>query len=360
MPTTYAIPDGRTVMAATTWSGNSGTQTLNNSVNGVSFQPDWVWIKRRNGTQFHQIYDVIRTATKALYPNDPNYVETTEANGLTAFTSTGFTVGSDTGVNTSGGTYVGWNWKAGGTATTIGIGSISSGVPSIASSVSANTAAGFSVVTYTGTLTAGTVGHGLGAVPKMIMLFPRNNIGYAQPVWHTSLGGSTDSDYLVISNVGGRNYAGALTGLWNNTAPTSSVFSIGTSVYSNTSAINYVAYCFAAVAGYSAFGSYTGNGDPNGPFVYLGFRPRFIMIKGSSFASNWFIEDSSRNGYNVNDGVALRPNLTSGEDATTTYNLDILSNGFKLRSSAADSNTSTATFVYAAFAENPLKFANAR
>ena len=124
MPTTYAIPDGRTVMAATTWSGNNGTQTLDNSVNGVSFQPDLVWIKRRNGTQFHQLYDTIRTATKALYPNDPNYVETTEANGLTAFTSTGFTVGSDTGVNTSGGTYVGWNWKAGGTATTIAIGSI--------------------------------------------------------------------------------------------------------------------------------------------------------------------------------------------------------------------------------------------
>jgi hypothetical protein len=363
MATTYAIPDGRTVMAATTYTGTGATQTISNAVNGVSFQPDFVWAKRRNtSVASHGLVDSVRGTGKTLFSNLTDPEDTGDSN-LTAFNSNGFTAGSGGNFNASGPTYVGWQWKGGGTASTIAIGSISSGVPSIASSVSANTAAGFSVVTYTGTGAAATIGHGLGAVPSMIILFPRNNTGYAQPVWHTSLGGSTDSDYLVISNAGGRNYAGALTGLWNNTAPTNSVFSIGTSVYSNTSAKNYVAYCFAAVPGYSAFGSYTGNNDANGPFVYLGFRPRWIMFKDSSTTGAWIIMDSSREIYNV-EQTGLAPNSSNSESSYSgTPQVDFLSNGFKIRATNANSywnNVSGNTYIYAAFAENPFKYANAR
>lgn len=351
MPTTYAIPDGRTAFATTLWTGTGATQVINNAVNGVSFQPDFVWAKRRNtSVASHGLVDSVRGTGKTLFSNLTDPEDTGDSN-LTAFNSNGFTAGSGGNFNASGPTYVGWQWKGGGTA-------VSNTSGSITSSVSANTTAGFSVVTYTGTGAAATIGHGLGAVPSMIILFPRNNTGYAQPVWHTSLGGSTDSDYLVISNPGARNYAGALTGLWNSTAPTSSVFSIGASNYSNTSTKNYVAYCFAAVPGYSAFGKYTGNGDPDGPFVYLGFRPRFLLIKNSSVSVDWVIEDTSRDLYNP-AGAEIEPNLNNTE-TTGNADLDILSNGFKPRRNSTFANGSGNTIIYAAFAEVPFKYANAR
>jgi len=364
MPTTYAIPDGRTVMAATTYTGVTGGGSVVNTVNGVGFQPDFVWMKCRSVGRNHELADSVRGTPYALFSNVTN--QEVSDTRVSAFNSNGFSYGTNSNSAVTGDTEVGWQWKGGGTASTIAIGSISSGVPSIASSVSANTAAGFSVVTYTGTGVAATIGHGLGATPKMIILCPRNNTGYIQPVWHTSLGGSTDSDYLALSNIGARNYAGALTGLWNSTAPTSSVFSIGTSGYSNTSTKNYVAYCFAAVAGYSAFGSYTGNNLLDGPFIYLGFRPAFIMIKRTDVSSDWFMMDNARPTFNVigaGNGGQFAANQSYAESTLSSYAIaDFLSNGVKIRSDMNYGylNASGGTYIYAAFAENPFKYANAR
>jgi hypothetical protein len=348
MPTTYAIPDGRTVMAATLYTGNSSTQTVSNAVNGVSMQPDFVWIKARSAADNNALFDSVRGVNKRLISNLTN-AEDTLTDTLMSFNTNGFTLGADAGgrVNASGYTYVGWQWKAGGTA-------VSNTAGSITSSVSANTTAGFSVVTYTGTGANATVGHGLGVAPSMMIVKERTVVS-AWDVYHVSVGAT---GRLFLNRTDATDTSSAP---WNNTAPTSTVFSLGTATETNQSTIPMLAYCFAPVAGYSAFGSYTGNGSADGPFIYTGFRPRYVMIKGSSFVSNWFVIDTSRSAYNVSLD-ALRPNLDGAEvnSPTTTYSIDILSNGFKLRTSAADSNTSGATFIYACFAENPFKYANAR
>ena len=341
MATTYAIPDGRVAMAATLYTGTGGTVNVNNAVNGVSFQPDFVWVKGRSGATDHALYDSVRGTTKDLVSNATS-AETTQATGLTAFGSTGFTVGALAKMNTSAATYVGWQWKAGGTA-------VSNTAGSITSSVSANTTAGFSVVTYTGTGANATVGHGLGATPGMIIVKQRSGVN-DWPVYHSSL---TSAAYILALN--STNAQGSVPSVFNSLAPTSTLFNIGTNTLSNTSGQTYVAYCFAAVAGYSAFGSYTGNGSADGPFVYLGFRPRFVMIKWTNVES-WYIFDTSRGTYNV-IGPYMVPN-TSAAEATYTA-VDILSNGFKLRDTNNFVNSS-GTYIYAAFAENPTKFANAR
>jgi len=356
MPTTYAIPDGRVAMAATLYTGTGANRSVSNAVNGVGFQPDWVWMKARSAANSHYLANSVMGVGFGLL-SDATNAQVTVAAGkdLTSFDAAGFSLGPEQSFgssNTNGTSIVAWQWKAGGTA-------VSNTAGSITSSVSANTTAGFSVVTYTGTGANATVGHGLGVAPKMIILWPRNNAGYVQPVWHTSLGGSTDSDYLAISSSGARNYAGPLTGLWNNTAPTSSVFSIGTSVYSNTSAINYVAYCFAPVAGYSAMGGYVGNGSTDGPFLYLGFRARFVLFKITSGAGDWYIYDTSRDTYNVSNTI-LYPNGSYAENQNAVFNIDMLSNGIKIRNTSGANNTSGATYIYYAVAENPFAYSNAR
>jgi len=343
MATTYAIPDGRTVMAATTYTGTGAARSVDNSVNGISFQPDWVWIKNRTTAYSHLLADSVRGTTKYIVSSSTG-VEVTDANSVTAFNANGFSVGTLVDINASGNAIVAWQWNAGGSTVTNTSGSISA-------QVRANTTAGFSVVTFTAQASGtGTFGHGLGVAPSMVIVKQRASSG-SWGVYHISVG---NGSRLLLDSTAASVVASSY---WNNTSPTSTVVTIGSGF---ATAGTMVAYCFAPVAGYSAFGSYTGNGSADGPFVYTGFRPRFILIKGSSFVSNWFIQDSSRNGYNVNSGVALRPNLSNVEDGTTTYNLDILSNGFKLRSSATDSNTNGATFIWAAFAENPFKYANAR
>ena len=348
MPTTYAIPDGRVAMAATLYTGNGGTQAVSNAVNGVSFQPDWVWLKSRSAATDHKLTDSVRGVTKGLVSNS-TAAETTDTQGLTAFSSGGFTVGTNTDYNNLAATYVAWQWKAGGTA-------VSNTAGSITSSVSANTTAGFSVVTYTGTGANATVGHGLGVAPSMVIVKNRGSTD-VWSVYHSSLGATQ----LIILN---RTDATAtVSTAWNSTAPTSSVFSLGTLADTNRSTYNFVAYCFAPVAGYSAFGSYTGNGSADGPFVYLGFRPRWLMIKRSSSASvtyGWQMYDTSRQPANT---ASSDPNLwadTSAAEGTGNYTFDLLSNGFKLRSSGVNENASGDTYIYAAFAENPFKYANAR
>jgi len=350
---TYNLPaatikNGAQYMAATTYTGNGSTLAVLNSANtaiGTTFQPDFVWIKSRSNILGHELFDVLRGVNQVLYSNATN--AETNSGTMSAFNSNGFTAvyqAADISTNNSGYTYVGWQWKAGGTGVTNTSGSITS-------TVSANTTAGFSVVTYTGTGANATVGHGLGVAPSMVIVKQRSGVN-AWPVYHSSLVSATN--YVLLNQTDASNPAATV---WNSTAPTSSVFSIGTAVGVNTSGQTYVAYCFAAVKGYSAFGSYTGNGSADGAFVYTGFRPRWVMFKRTDITSNWLIIDSSRGTYN-SDQNRLFPNLSSAED--TSENFDLLSNGFKLRDSTGTFNASGGTYIYAAFAENPFNSSRAR
>jgi hypothetical protein len=326
------ISNGASYMAATTYTGTGSALTVANTVGSASFQPDLVWVKGRSGATDHALYDAVRGVQLQLESNTTTD-ETTETTGLTAFGSTGFTVGALAQMNTSAATYVAWQWKEGATQ-------------------------GFDIVTYTGNGSARTISHNLGVAPNMIIVKARTTASTDQgwPVYHSANTAAPATDYLLLNSTAA---TADLDTVWNDTAPTSSVFSVGTNANVNANNDTYVAYCFAPVAGYSAFGSYTGNGSTDGPFVFLGFRPRFVMIKGSSFVSNWFVIDTSRSAYNVSLD-ALRPNVDGVETSTGTYSIDILSNGFKLRTSAADSNTNAATFIWAAFAENPFKLSLAR
>ena len=346
---TPTIANGAQYMAATTYTGTGATQTISDGGNntiGTTFQPDLVWIKSRSATTNHNLFDVLRGTTAYLSSNSTS-AEATNANTLTAFGSTGFTVGSDAsaiGVNVNAATYVGWQWKANGTG-------VSNTNGSITSTVSANTTAGFSVVTYTGTGANATVGHGLGVAPSMIITKKRSSTS-DWGVYHTSL---TSAAYYLLLDTTAAQALGAT--YWNSTAPTSSVFSIGTADAVNISTATYVAYCWAAVSGYSAFGSYTGNGSADGTFAYVGFRPRYVLIKRTDSTGDWYIWDTSRNTYNVVGEELLADTSGAGNTAT---DLDILSNGFKIRTTTAAINASGGTFVYAAFAENPFNTARAR
>jgi hypothetical protein len=326
-------------MAATLYTGNGSTLSVSNAVNGVSMQPDLVWVKGRSVAYSHGLYDSVRGATKRLISNLTNAEDT--LSGVTAFNSGGFSLGSDINFNENAATYVGWQWKGGGTP-------VSNTAGSITSSVSANTTAGFSVVTYTGVGGTATVGHGLGVAPQMIIVMPRS---------------FASDKYVYLASIGAGNYmsinltnASASTTLWNSTSPTSTVFTVnGNGANQNTS--TFVAYCFAPVAGYSAFGSYTGNGSADGPFVFTNFRPRYVLIKSSSDAVNWYVYDTSRDTGNL-AGNQLYPNLSNAE--VSSVGIDILSNGFKVRYNASPLNASGSTYIYACFAENAFKFSNAR
>jgi hypothetical protein len=332
------IAKGSSVFDTTLYTGTGAAR----SVTGLNFSPDFVWIKARSQAYSNTVFDIIRGATNYLYTDLAN-AEASGAQFLTAFNSDGFSLGSNAAINQSSQTYAAWAWDAGSSTVTNTAGTITS-------QVRANASAGFSVVTYTGTGANATVGHGLNVAPSMVIVKRRDAAANWQ-VRHTSIT-AANSIQLNLTNA-----AAAATTIWNSTAPSSTVFSIGTSADVNASAGTYVAYCFAAVTGYSAFGSYTGNGSADGPFVYLGFRPAFIMMKRTDTTGNWVMLDSKREGYNV-DNDPLYANLTNTEG--TDDLVDITSNGFKLRSTNADCNASGGTYVYAAFAENPFQFARAR
>ena len=341
---TPTIVNGATVMAATLYTGTSGNVTVDNSVNGVSFKPDFLWVKARSNAQGHSNIDSVRGVSKLLQVNLTN-AESTLTNPPT-INSNGFT--STTDIHTNGYTYVAWQWQAGqGTSSSNTNGSITS-------TVSVNATAGFSIVKYTTTGSNATVGHGLGVVPAMIIT---RDIGASDNwiTWHKSFVTASNTDYLYLNTTIAKGGVGSLS-LWNSTAPTSSVFSLGTYWLSSH---NNIAYCFAEVAGYSAFGSYTGNGSSDGPFVFTGFRPRWVMIKRTDSANDWWIVDTSRNSYNLTNS-ALYPNSSSAETSNGFYDCDILSNGFKIRATNAASNASGGTYIYAAFAENPFRNALAR
>jgi hypothetical protein len=328
---------------AVLYTGNGTSQTID-----TGLQPDFIWIKRRNGAAAHTLTDSVRGISKQLFSNLTDAEQTDADSGVTAISSSSITLGDNNlavgSVNGSGSTYVAWNWKASGST-------VSNTAGTITSTVSANTTAGFSIVTYTGTGSNATVGHGLGVAPRFVLTKSRSQ-SFGWGGYHASLG-ATNGIFLDETSA-----AFASATYWNDTAPTSSVFTIGTNSRQNQSSTTYVAYCFAAVPGYSAFGSYTGNGSADGPFVYLGFRPRYVLIKSSSNVEEWHVHDTARDTYNL--AIAdLYPNSSSAE--VTTFNqLDILSNGFKCRSSNSGTNGSGYTFIYAAFAESPFQFANAR
>jgi len=350
---TPTISNGANYMAASTYTGTGSSLTIANTVGSTSFQPDFVWVKGRSGATDHALYDSVRGTTKDLVSNS-TAAETTQATGLTAFGSTGFTIGALAKMNTNAATYVGWQWKASGST-------VSNTNGSITSTVSAGATQGFSVVTYTGTGANATVGHGLGVAPSMVIVKKRSAAGDQWYVYHASnLSPSSNAGnnrvFLNLTAASNQDIAA-----WNNTNPTSSVFSIGTSTEVNGSGATFVAYCFAPVAGYSAFGSYTGNGSTDGPFVYCGFRPRWVMVKRTDATGNWPMIDSSRGTYNA-DILALFANLSNAEGTySANSGFDLLSNGFKLREPANnDINFSGGTYIFAAFAENPFKNSLAR
>ena len=314
------------------YTGNSST----NAITGVGFQPDWVWMKNRGATDSHYLYDAVRGVTKSIYSNLTT-AEATKSNGLTAFGTDGFTLGNEGDINGNGNNFVSWNWKANGAGSANTDGTTSS-------TVSANTTADFSIVKWTGTSGNTTIGHGLGVVPSMVIAKNTGGSGTNWIVWHKSL---SNGYYLKLNLTNAQDNANS----YFTADPTNSILSLTGSTAMNNSGNGMIAYCFADVPGYSKFGSYVGNGNADGTFVYTGFKPAFVIIKSSSQAeTNWVVVDNKREGYNP-DNDRLFPDSTQAE--STSDVVDLVSNGFKFRSGAGSSNA-TYSYIYMAFAEEPL------
>jgi hypothetical protein len=330
-------------MDATTYTATgTASQVI---VNQGQFKPDLVWTKPRSIVGGNIINDSVRGASLYLLTNS-TAAEGTDTTYLTSFNTNGYSIAG--GSNWANGTtMVGWQWQA-------GQGSSSSNTSgTITSTVSVNTTAGFSVVTWTGNGTIGaTVGHGLGVAPSMIIAKQRSGLE-SFATYHISLGATK---YVNLNQT---IVAGTSITRWNNTTPSNTVITFYNDDVTNRSGSTYVAYCWAEIAGFSKAFSYTGNGSTDGPMVYLGFRPKFVLLKGVSTAEDWYIHDSTRNTYNVVD-LRLSPNLSSAEVQSAVTVLDFLSNGFKLRTSNGGWNGSGNTYIGIAFAENPFKNSNAR
>ena len=309
------------------YTGNGSTQ----SISGVGFQPDWTWIKKRNAAVGHRLTDAVRGATKTIFSDDAA-VQATLSTALTAFASDGFSLGSETGVNNNSDTYASWNWKAGGTGSTNNDGSV-------ASTVSVNTTAGFSIVKWTGTGSAVTVGHGLGQKPD-ILFVKRYTESSSWTVYTDVIDGT--NDYLTLNATNAK-------GDSSNPVATTSVFQ-----KSDTNGESIIAYCFASKTGYSKIGKYIGNARTDGTFVYTGFKPAFVIYKGAvgaNAADNWEMVDNKRSPGNGVENV-LYPNLSNAEGTGVTTRMDLLSNGFKMRTSGNDYNGSDQTYIYLAFGQS--------
>ena len=319
----------------TIYTGNAST----NAITGVGFQPDMTWIKNRTATGDHSLYDSPRGTTKSLVPNG-NDEEQTYATGLTAFGADGFTVGAQAIVNGNTNDIASWNWKAG---TTTGI----AGSPSITpSSYSFNATSGFSIVRWSGTGVAGTLPHGLGVAPQWIIVKRLEGSNWTSG--HEAAGWTKNWVFNEAEGLNTNTY-------WNDTNPTSDLFSVGTNIIVNASGSTYVGYLWAPVKGYSKFGSYIGNAAADGPFVYTGFRPAYVMIKRFTTGTGWYIWDNKREGYNGdNETLVSNTNTTGGAG---TY-LNLLSNGFKLLSNDGEWNNSSTEYAYMAFAEFPIVSSN--
>ena len=315
------------------YTGTGSTQ----SITGVGFQPDWVWIKDRDAANWNCLMDAVRGASKVIYSNESD-AEATVSTLLTSFDSDGFSLGAAADGNRNTANFASWNWKAGGSASSNSNGSITS-------SVSVNQDAGFSIVSFTGNATAGaTIGHGLNSVPSLILTKNRDS-AYNWHLWTHAF--SSYNDTIQLNTTAAKDTGTLL----NNTAPTSSLITLGNSAVLNASGEKIIAYVFAEKQGYSKFGSYTGNGNADGTFVYTGFKPAFILAKDADSSDNWIIHDTTRNPSNP-VGAYLRPNLSSAEGTFSHY--DILSNGFKNLYAGGSLNGSGKNIIYMAFAENPF------
>ena len=334
----YTTIDNPTAYFDTTlWS------TQDTSIDTLNFQPDWVWLKSRSNADTHVAFDSVRGVNKRLSPSETSQ-ESTTSDELTAFNSDGFTLGTGDNVNRASQTMVAWSWLSGGSASSNSDGSITS-------SVSANTTAGFSIVSYTGTGSNATVGHGLGVKPDWIINKTRDTTAQMWSVYHSSRGATK---HLGLDRSNAEDTGSAY---YQDTEPTSSVFSVGSEAATNYSSAALIAYCFAEKKGYSKFGSYTGNGNADGSFVYTGFKPAWLMIKRTDSGDGWLMIDNKRVGFNGGNNV-LEADVNSAEDSGVADRQDILSNGFKLRSNWTKINASGGTYVYMAFAESPFVNSN--
>ena len=319
------------------WTGD-GTTPRN--ITGVGFQPDLVWAKGRSVAEHHVLTDAVRGGNKQLY-SSLNLAEGSSTDRIQSFDSDGFTIGDATAVNQSSATYVAWNWLASNTTASNTDGSITS-------TVSANTTSGFSIVTWSGSGATGTIGHGLGTEPSVIIPKCRTQTADWYSYWKPL--GNGNAIRLNTTD------ASAATGIWNSTSPTSSVFSVINNTVVNQSGHTYVAYCFAEKKGFSKFGSYTGNGNADGTFVYTGFKPAWLMIKRTDSADAWFMFDNKRAGaYSPNTNPSWEFLLANATNTgANTDRIDLYSNGFKMRYAWDSINASGGTYIYMAFAENPL------
>ncbi len=321
------------------YTGNASTPT---NITGVGFQPDWVWIKNRSASENHILADVVRGANKLLESNTSD-AELSDSNYIKAFQSDGFQIGSEGAVNGNSNGIVSWNWKAGG-----GQGSSNTAGSINTTYTSVNTTAGFSISSYTGNGSAGaTVGHGLGAVPKMMIIKQYSSNGGTENwyVYHASLGNNKD----LLLNL--TNDSSNTVTTWNNTTPSSTLFTLGSGDGVNNNTVSYIAYCFAEKTGYSKFGSYVGNGNADGTFVYTGFKPAFVMVKQTNTARYWSMFDNKRDGFNPTNRP-LFPNASDQESDSVNYYHDILSNGFKWRTNSNIMNESGGSYIYMAFGQS--------
>ena len=339
------IDDPSAYFQVATYTGNGSTQSITNDGNS-DMQPDWVWIKSRSNASWHSLQDSSRGATKTLFTNTTN-AEITYTDAQTSFDSDGFSLGADASggsVNVSSRTYVAWQWKANGGTT------VSNTDGSITSTVQANQDAGFSIVTWAGTASTATIGHGLGVAPKFMIVRARDKgVPTSWIVFHKD-GSTSDDDYFILQGTFAK---GTQAGLWNNQYPSSTVFGVANDFWVNSASTNYIAYCFAEKQGYSKFGSYVGNGSADGPFIYTGFKPAWIMLKDTeSSGDNWQIIDTKRDPYNPQLKYVQADN--NGAEGDFTF-VDILSNGFKFRSTYfVGPNVTGHKTIYMAFAENPF------
>jgi hypothetical protein len=323
------------------------------SVTGVGFDPDWVWLKSRNLSTSHLLTDRVRGAPATLFTEGTTAESNSNGGGfINAFVSDGFTVTSgssgDDAVNDSSDTYVAWNWLAGGSASSNSNGSITS-------SASASTESGFSIVSYTGTGSNATVGHSLSSAPDLVIVKERNGTGQWS-VQSTVLSAANKVVHLQSNDA-----EATKADHFNSTLPTSTVFSVGTSGNTNGSSQNFIAYCFHSVDGYSHIGTYTGTGNSsNGPFLYMGFRPTWMIVKKIDAAENWFMIDGARQPTNDGNIPRLLPNLSNAEATDSSIAGDFVSNGFQVRATQNMINNDNSTYIYLAFADQPFKYANAK
>jgi len=335
------IDDPEAYFQVVTYTGNGSANNAITLPGDTDMQPDFVWIKNRDATDSHCLFDAVRGATNVMH-SDTTAAEVTDTDTLDSFTSDGFQVDADVKVNTNTEKYVAWCWKANGSGSANTAGSINT------IKTSANTTSGFSICNWTGTAANGTIGHGIGIVPEMVLVHRVSGGANNWRVTHKSV--SATNEKVMVLNDNAAEYDDS--GYFNDTAHTSTLVSLGSTTDTNFSGASMIAYCFAPVQGYSKFGLYTGNGNADGTFVYTGFRPAWVFFKENATADNWVCVDNKRNAFNPVKG-RLRFDLSSDEDSPLEI-CDFLSNGFKLRSTLDEANTSGVTHIYGAFAEAPL------